>query len=256
VKEPPVTGQAVLCGLWDKARGVEARVRIVIVASGQCPREEDWSLKAPENDRHSRGDWGRWVENSDLVIGADGGAAVAMQHGVLPGLVIGDMDSLREADRALLEAEGVRIVVHPRAKDETDLELALRYAVKEGATEIVVLGALGGRLDHTLSNVLLLALPELEGLSVRIVRSGEEALLLRSGEGVTLSGGPGDLVSLLPVGGTVQGVSTTGLAWGLSSDALEFGQSRGVSNVMLGATARVDVESGTLLVVHSRSEEN
>ena len=215
-------------------------MRIVIVTSGQCPGRESWD---------------RWVEDSELVIGADGGAALALQHGMVPGLVVGDMDSLPDGDRAVLEAEGAQFVVHPRAKDETDLELALRHAVSQGATEIVILGALGGRLDHTLSNVLLLAHPKLKGLSVRIADGRQEALLLRGGEGVDLDGQPGDLVSLLPVGGRAQGVSTTGLEWRLWGDALDFGQSRGVSNVMLGTAARVEVEAGSLLVVHIHPEE-
>ncbi|MFC2015871.1 thiamine diphosphokinase [Chloroflexota bacterium] len=214
-------------------------MRTIIVASGQPPRDDDWH---------------RWVRDGDLVIGADGGAGLALQGGVVPGLVIGDMDSLTDADRVALEAQGVRFEVHPRSKDETDLELALTYAAQEGAKEIVVLGALGGRLDHTLSNVFLLALPQLTGLSVRIVDGGEEALLLQSGEGTILEGQPGDLVSLLPVGGKAEGVTTTGLAWGLSGDTLDFGLSRGVSNVMLGKSARVEVEAGYLLVVHSQPD--
>jgi thiamine pyrophosphokinase len=174
---------------------------------------------------------------------------------VVPGLVIGDMDSLPDGDRAVLEGAGSRFVVHPRAKDETDLELTLRHAVSQGATEIVILGALGGRLDHTLSNVLLLAHPKLKGLSVRIADRRQEALLLRGGEGVDLDGQPGDLVSLLPLGGRAEGVSTIGLEWRLKGDALDFGQSRGVSNVMLGTAARVEVEAGCLLVVHIHPEE-
>jgi thiamine pyrophosphokinase len=128
-------------------------VRAIIVAGGQAGGNEDWR---------------RWVWEGDWIIGADGGAAQALAWGLVPHLVIGDMDSLPGEARAALEAQGSRFVVHPRAKDETDLELALTYATQRGAREIVVLGALGGRLDHTLANVLLLALPKLDGVVVRI----------------------------------------------------------------------------------------
>jgi thiamine pyrophosphokinase len=173
--------------------------------------------------------------------------------GLVPGLVIGDMDSLSDEERAELEARGCRFVVHPRAKDETDLELALTYAAELGTQEIIVLGALGGRLDHTLANVFLLALPVLADLSVRIVNGHEEALLARSGQSVTLEGEPGDLVSLLPLGGDARGVTTKGLAWTLQGDTLQFGPSRGVSNEMTAPQARVEVEGGHLLVVHTRT---
>lgn len=195
--------------------------------------------------------WQRWVRESDWIIGADGGAARALAWGLLPDLVIGDMDSLPERARSILVAEGCRFIEHPRAKDETDLELALLYAVQEGAQEIVVLGALGGRLDHTLANLLLLALPSLAGISVRIAEGNQQALLARSGETVELVGTPGDLVSLVPLGGDACGVTTRGLEWALEEDTLRFGSSRGVSNEMTSGRAGIQVGEGLLLVVHS-----
>jgi thiamine pyrophosphokinase len=195
--------------------------------------------------------WQRWVRPGDWIIGADGGAAQALAWGLLPDLVIGDMDSLPEAARSRLEAEGCEFIWHPRAKDETDLELALQYAVREGAHEIVVLGALGGRLDHTMANVLLLALPSLAGVSVRIAEGDQQALVARGGEVIRLEGAAGDLVSLLPLRGDASVVSTRGLAWALRQDTLRFGASRGVSNEMTGGEAEIQVDHGLLLVVHS-----
>ncbi len=119
-----------------------------------------------------------------------------------------------------------------------------------GSTEIIIFGALGGRLDHTLANVLLLALPRFAAMQIRIVGDREEALLVRDGSSVTVEGLPGDLVSLLPLGGDASGVTTAGLAWALDGDTLRFGSSRGVSNEMTGSTARITVEEGCLLVVH------
>jgi thiamine pyrophosphokinase len=217
---------------------MEEGMRAVIIAGGQSRDGEGWP---------------RWIGEGDLIVGADGGAARALAWGRAPHVVIGDMDSLPDADRAALAARGCRFVEHPRAKDETDLELALTYAVEEGAREIVVLAALGGRLDHTLANVLLLALPVLHGISARIVDGREEALLVRSGETAVLEGQAGDLVSLLPLAGDVRGVTTSGLAWALEGDTLRFGFSRGVSNEMTGPQARVHVAAGSLLVVHGPS---
>jgi thiamine pyrophosphokinase len=213
-------------------------VRAIIIAGGQ----------PSEGDRHFQ------VADDDLIIAADGGAARALAWGLVLDLVIGDMDSLRDEDRAALIALGCTFVVHPRAKDETDLELAVTYAAHHGAEEIVILGALGGRLDHMLANVLLLALPELAGDPVRIVDGAMQALLASSSKPAILQGNPGDLVSLLPVGGDVQGVTTSGLAWGLQGDTLEFGFTRGVSNEMTATEARIEVESGSLLVVHTALE--
>jgi len=211
-----------------------------VVAAGDAPANEDWANR---------------IRPGDLIVGADGGAGRALAHGLVPDVVVGDMDSTPAEVLAALAAQQVELVRHPRAKDETDLELALCYAAGQGAEEIVVLGALGGRLDHTLSNVLLLALPELEGVTVRIVHGREEVLLARSGERVPLLGESGDVVSLLPLGGDVHGVTTSGLLWPLDHETLRFAFSRGVSNVLTGREAWIEVEEGYLVVVHGAPPE-
>jgi thiamine pyrophosphokinase len=91
------------------------------------------------------------------VIAADGGARLAASLGLRPQIVIGDLDSLDPQDRQVLTEAGARLQASPADKDETDLELALRLAVAGGAEQVAVLGALGGRLDMTLANLLLLA---------------------------------------------------------------------------------------------------
>lgn len=211
-------------------------MRAIVVASGEAPGDQDWTS---------------WVRDQDLIVGADGGAARVLARGLTPDVVIGDMDSLDGRELDILAGRQVRLIQHPRAKDEADLELALSYAAGQGADEIVVLGALGGpRLDHMLSNVLLLALPALAGRRVRLVHHGQQVLLLRAGEAVTLAGQPGDLVSLLPLGGDARGVTTTGLAWPLHGADLRFGHSRGVSNELVTAEASVALAEGCLLVIH------
>jgi thiamine pyrophosphokinase len=216
-------------------------MRATIIAAGRADEGSNWQ---------------RWVQEGDWIIGADGGAARALTWGLVPHLVIGDMDSLPEQDRQALAAHGCQFVTHPRAKDETDLELALTYAVQAGAQEIAVLGALGGRLDHTLSNILLLTIPSLEGVNVRVVGGAEEAVLVRGRGVVTLQGNPGDLVSLLPLGGDACGVTTRGLAWALHDETLRFGFSRGVSNEMTADLAQIEAADGFLLVVHGTQPED
>jgi thiamine pyrophosphokinase len=194
----------------------------------------------------------------DLIIAADGGTDHALAAGVLPHVIVGDLDSLSSDERARVEAAGSRIIRFPPLKDETDLELALQHAVREGATEIVILAALGGRLDQTIANLLLLALPELDGLNVRIVDGAQTAFLIHEGHGGSLiEGQPGDTVSLIPLGGDAVGVTAGGLEWPLHEDTLRFGPTRGVSNVLAAEQARVRVRRGLLLcvVTHARSQK-
>jgi thiamine pyrophosphokinase len=191
----------------------------------------------------------RWLRPGDLVVCADGGAKTALAQGLTPDVVIGDFDSLDETQQALLKAQGCRCVIYPVAKDWTDLELALKLAIQEGATEIIVLGALGGRLDQELANILLLLLPELEHVPARIVDERQEMFVAR-GEAV-ITGQPGNVVSLIPLGGDVVGITTEGLLYPLRDEPLLSGPARGISNVMTGELARVMLKSGALLVVHA-----
>ena len=191
----------------------------------------------------------------DLIIAADGGTRHALATGVIPDMIIGDLDSLLANDRARVEAAGSRIISFSPRKDETDLELALRQAEREGATEIVIFAALGGRLDQTIANLLLLALPELNGIDVRVVAGAQEAFLIHDGHGETVvAGRPGDTVSLIPLGGDAVGVTAEGLEWSLHEDTLRFGPARGVSNVLVAQQARVRVQQGLLLCVVTRRE--
>jgi thiamine pyrophosphokinase len=194
----------------------------------------------------------RWLRWADYVIAADGGTRHALGVGRVPDVVIGDLDSLDAAARFQLENAGAHIISFPARKDETDLELALCHAVQFGAREIVILGALGGRLDQTLANLMLLALPELAACAVRIVAGAESVSLARGGEGPrSIEGRPGDTVSLIPVGGDAAGVTALGLEWPLARATLRMGPARGVSNVMTAPTATVSLEQGLLLCIHA-----
>jgi thiamine pyrophosphokinase len=164
-------------------------------------------------------------------------------------VVVGDLDSLHTVLRQRLSAAGCLFEVYPAHKDETDFELALRYAVQQGAEQMWVLGALGGRLDQTLANILLLALPLLEDVEVSIVEGHQTAWLVR-GES-EIPGQPGDTLSLIPLGGDAHGVKTEGLEYPLDDQVLPFSLTLGISNVLTGRRARVSVRQGALLAVHT-----
>ena len=189
------------------------------------------------------------VQGADLIICADGGANAAAAFGWTPQVIVGDMDSVSADVLLELERAGCEIIRHSPRKDETDLELALAEAVGRGATEIVVLGATGGRIDHTVANMMLLSLPALADRQVRILGGDTEVMLVR-GE-ARVYGRPGDTVSLIPIAGDADGVSTEGLEWELSEGTLLLGYARGVSNVMTAEVARIRVQRGLLLVTHA-----
>jgi thiamine pyrophosphokinase len=188
------------------------------------------------------------IRAADALIAADGGALPLLRLGLPPQLVIGDLDSLDADSQAALLAQGVELRRYPRAKDQTDLELALLYVAGRGAASIDILGALGGRWDHTLANVALLALPELRGRRVRLLADAQELFLVR--DTAAIEGRAGDTVSLLPLTPEARGVTTRGLLYPLDDATLRYEQARGVSNVLRKPPGQVTLRDGLLLVVH------
>jgi thiamine pyrophosphokinase len=195
----------------------------------------------------------RWVESNTVVVGADGGTKHVLGCGFYPQHVIGDMDSITPEVRADLQAHNVTFHTHPPDKDETDLELALIWAAHHYPNaEIVILGAMGGRPDQALANLLLLALPELEGMDVVLVEGNWLVRVIHGGETRTFTGSIDDTLSLIPLGGDAAGVTTSGLKYLLNDETLRFGPARGVSNVFEEERISVSVEEGMLWGVQER----
>ncbi|RPJ51111.1 MAG: thiamine diphosphokinase [Chloroflexi bacterium] len=198
------------------------------------------------------------IQPGDFLVAADGGLHHLRRLGLAPGLVIGDLDSLELAVIEQLKREGARVEQHPTHKDETDLELAVGAVLQAGYATVLIAGALGGRLDMTLANIFLLGLPELNGVDIRLEDGMEEVFLIRpaplgGNEGRLIEGRPGDRVSLLPLGGPARGIFTSGLEYPLHGETLYPERTRGISNVQVSGHARVSLEEGILICIHTRS---
>ena len=209
--------------------------RIIIFANGEIPRLENARFL---------------LQADDYIICADGGARHALELGLTPNLVIGDMDSIDKQQWQKLKDAGVPIELFPRDKNETDLELALDRAIELEPKVLLIIGALGGRLDQTFGNTALLSNARLSAVDVRLDDGVEEIFFCRDQEEVR--GRSGDIVSLIPWGNPVQGVQTQGLKWQLHSETLFPEKTRGISNEMTGEVVSIKIASGLLLVIHRR----
>ena len=139
----------------------------------------------------------RWLRPDDFLIGADGGTLHCLAVGRQPHVVVGDLDSLDPVLVARLAAEGVQIEHHSPMKDQTDLELAIECAQRQGVDQVILLGALGGRLDQMLGNVLLLARQDWP-FPVMLVEDNQVAQVIHGGETLTLCAPVGSTVSVIP----------------------------------------------------------
>jgi thiamine pyrophosphokinase len=206
-------------------------------------------------DGEPSADDARHLADADLIVAADGGAGWLALQRVRPNVVVGDLDSIQADHLEALVAAGVRVERHPVAKDYSDAHLAVAWAVAGGADQVILLGALAGdRIDHELTNLLMLADPAWRSVDVRVVRDGTTVRAVTGGRRLSLDGVAGDTVTLLAIGDS-HGVSTDGLAYPLTNETLHVGESRGLSNVITAAPASVRLEAGTLLVVEVSRED-
>ena len=184
----------------------------------------------------------------DLVLGVDGGASYAHTLNVTLDAIIGDMDSFSD-----LEQQGIdntEFVSYPAEKDETDLELALLYAKEQRANQIVMVGVMGGRMDMTIANILLITHASLSSCRIEVWH-GEQTGWVIKPPGEDISGYLGDTVSLMPLGGDASGITTKGLKYSLDDEELTFGSARGISNLLEEPTAHIKLSAGFLLAIHT-----
>ena len=206
--------------------------RCVLAANGNWENVQ-WHVQQLQKHAH------------DFLVGIDGGAEHLCRLGRVPDLVVGDLDSLAPAVVQELKTAGCEFIVYPAEKDLTDTQIALELVKQRGFQDILLLGALGDRLDHLLSNLFSLVPLVQAGLRIKLA-SPEHSLWLVPNE-VTIIGRPGQVVSLLALT-SVAGVTTTGLKYPLHDANLDPFHPYAISNEMVGNQAKVSWGQGVLLV--------
>lgn len=192
----------------------------------------------------------KYTGEADFIICADGGAAHARKLGIHPDILLGDFDSIGSEDLRYFESKGTRVMKYPVEKDMTDSELAVDTALEMGYGKIVLIGCTGTRLDHSLSNLLLLKMIMDRGASGIVVNEHNEINIIK--DSIILNREPGLKISLIPVLGRAEGVTTKGMYYPLIDATLEMGSTRGVSNEFSEGEAEITVKSGFLLVIKAR----
>lgn len=188
--------------------------------------------------------------NVDLIICADGGASHLKKFGVMPHILLGDFDSILKEDLEYFKTHGVQVLKFPVEKDMTDTELAVELAIEKGSNEIIIIGGLGSRMDHSMSNVFLLKKMLANDVKGRIINESNEITVIDSS--IKLKKDIGMKVTLLPLTESVEGVTTKGLYYPLIDAKITMGSTLGVSNEFVEDIAEVSIRKGLLLVIKSR----
>lgn len=195
-----------------------------------------------------------YLQPHDLLIGADRGASFLVSHGFKPEISIGDFDSVSRHELESVYSNSRKVIAcDPVDKDFTDTEMAFRLALDMQPKEIVMLGALGTRFDHSLANVQLLSLAAERGIHACIADEHNWIRVITSAAAaITIERGGFPNVSLLPLSERVAGITLTGFQYPLHEAALAIGQSLGISNALTADTGTVQIKDGRLLIIQSR----
>ncbi len=188
-----------------------------------------------------------FLRSGDFVICADSGLRHAVALGITPDLVIGDFDSLGKTP----ENGENNIIVLPCEKDDTDTFAAAEKAVEQGADEVLIFGAVGSRLDHTLGNVATLEFLNEKNIPARIIDSNNDIRILKSGT-VRLKKQNGCFLSLVPLDKTLSEVSMSGVKYPLKNAEVSRMKTLTISNEITSDYADITVKSGTALIIISR----
>jgi thiamine pyrophosphokinase len=214
------------------------------------------------------------LSRADKIFAADSGAQAALEFGVKPELIIGDMDSIKneilypkgttrsaqndtketQDDSREVQNANTKIMQFPTEKDETDTELAIEEAIKQGATKITILGGIeGDRIDHVMANVMLMTEYD---ISIAFVNGNTKCWVAKGPTQITIDGNIHDLLSLIPLATDVVDITSSGLHYPLTHGKLSFGKARGISNVLTQENVTITFTKGTLLLVQTHSHES
>ena len=185
-------------------------------------------------------------QEDDLILAADAGLLTARKLGVVPQILLGDFDSLGEPD----VPDGTELIRVPVEKNDTDTQLAVRVAIERGAKELVIVGGLGGRVDHTLS-----ALAILEDLSSKQVRAiltnGKNRVRFIRNSGALIAKSKFRFFSLIAADPVVKGVSVDGCKYPLKNAKLSRLNQYAVSNEITGNCALIEIRRGGVWLIES-----
>lgn len=187
-------------------------------------------------------------EKYDYIICADGGANFLYKLDIAPSYIIGDLDSIDFNVKDYFEKKGVDFKKFPSRKDETDAQLCIHLAKELKVNNVDILGALGGRIDHTIANINLMYYIKNLGINP-VLKTEKEYVYIVNNESLCILGNKGDTISILPIKDDAKGITLEGLEYPLNNATINFGNPIGISNVMSSNKCRIKVKSGNLLII-------
>lgn len=187
-------------------------------------------------------------ERVDFILAADGGANHCIGFGIMPDLIIGDLDSIESKILDEVKKNDIETIKYPSKKNATDTEICLDYLVDNGYEEIFLLGSIGSRLDHSLANIYLLEYLFRKGVRGYILNEKNIISLL---EGELIVEKYRKYISILGISDSGIVVSLDGLEYPLDHKKIERGSTLGISNEFKSRSCKINIHEGRALVIQS-----
>lgn len=192
----------------------------------------------------------RLGKESDFILCADGGTNYCLKASLIPDMVIGDLDSIFDDTLEQIKKHNIPIEKFPTKKDKTDAELSIDYLVREGFKDIILVGATGNRIDHTLANLLLLTKLNQKGINSRIVDNNNTIYIVD--KELTLTKEEDTFLSIVPITNSGIIITLRGFEYELERVGIEFGSTFGISNRIREERGYILVHEGQCLVTVSK----
>lgn len=203
---------------------------IIITALLDCPLSEVYSKK-----------------DGDYIICADGGITIAEQNGIIPDIVLGDLDSVDSVNQQY------NFIRHPKEKDDTDTMLCLKYGIANGFCDFLIIGGIGGRFDHTIANLQTLAFAKENGVNAAIISYNTFCTIIKGEEKYELPIKENAYLSIFSYSDECRGVTVKGAKYELADAVLKSTFPLGVSNEWKEEKATISINEGKLLIIVSKS---
>lgn len=187
----------------------------------------------------------------DYLICADGGANHLYNLNLVPDYILGDLDSINKPMISYYKEKGTKFKEFPKRKDETDTQLCIHLAKELGVSEIHLVGALGGRIDHTIANINLMYYIRELGIKP-VIKNSSEDIYIAKDEEIKIKGNCKDTISILPIKGDAKGITLKDLEYPLNNATIKYGDPIGISNVMKRDRFTVKIDNGSVVIIRNK----
>lgn len=191
------------------------------------------------------------IREDDYIISVDGAIKYVFKMDIVPDIALGDFDSIEPGLLEIIKEKNIPMETFPCKKDKTDTELAIDLAIEKGSSDIILLGGLGSRIDHSFTNLALMARLCRKGIKCRVFNENNDCYFIK--DKIIFNNIEKIYnISIVPISSEVVVKKTEGLYYPLENATIPLGSSWGVSNVAIEDKVCIEISKGIAMIILAR----